>query len=141
MEETVLLEEICMDKTMPYDVSYMSALLVSLCTAMPTVSLQQNVTFNLFFFFFFWRHKNCSGEFSLLLVSSYIPPWNNPVLKSSSFPLAPEYHPSTLLLFLLPPQAAFALAFKQLAAKGIQWRNTAQPSTFTISVILEELLA
>lgn len=141
MDETVLLEEICMDKTTPYDVSYMSALLVSLCTAMPTVSLQQNVTFNLFFFFF-------SGDIKIVLESSASYLYhlishlcNNPVLKSSSFPLAPEYHPSTLLLLHLPPQAAFALAFKQLAAKGIQWRNTAQPSTFIISVILEELLA
>lgn len=84
MDETVVLEEICTDKTMPYDVSYMSTLLVSLCTPMPTVSLQQNVTFNLFFFFF-------SGDIKIVLESSASYLYrlifhlcNNPILKSSS---------------------------------------------------------
>lgn len=65
----------------------------------------------------------------------------NPVLGYSQvFPIsfgghtAPKCCPSSLLLLHVPPQAELVPAFEQLAAKGVQWRNTAQQSTATTSV-------
>lgn len=65
---------------------------------------------------------------------------NNPVLVYSQvFPIsfnghtAPKCCPSSLLLLHVPPQSGLVPAFEQLAAKEIQWRNTVQQSTATIS--------